>query len=107
MAFAHLLEEHDLGGLDRGGGLQLAPVLARIDPLSDQAPVLGVQLAGAFERNILDRPYANPPLLAGDRVTAGPRLGGRVADLDVEPMLIVVLARTERLGLAGAGLLNL
>ena len=31
-ALAHLLEGHDLGGLDRGCGLQLASVLARIIP---------------------------------------------------------------------------
>jgi hypothetical protein len=35
----------------------------------DRTAVLRVQLAGALERNILEGAYANPALLAGDRVT--------------------------------------
>jgi hypothetical protein len=66
-----------------------------------------VQLAGALEGNILDGAYADPPLLAGDRVTAGPRLGGRIADSKLEAVLIVVLAWSERLGPSRACLLYL
>ena len=66
----HLLEGHELGGLNRGSGLQLAAVLARVDPFGDQAAVVSVQLAGALEGNIFDRSNAAPLFLPGDRVTA-------------------------------------
>jgi hypothetical protein len=69
-----LLERHDLGGLDHGSSLQLPAVFAQIDPFGDQPPVLRVQLAGALERDVLDRPDTDPPFLAGDRVAARPRL---------------------------------
>src|SRR5262245_20247810 len=106
-ASAHLFEGHDLGRRDRCGGLQLPPVFARIDALGDYLAVLDVHFSGPLERDVLGRPYANPPLLAGDRVTARPRLRFCAADFDVEAMLIVVLAGTERPGISGAGLFHL
>jgi hypothetical protein len=106
-ALAHLLGGHDFGGLDRGRGFQLATAFAQIDPYGDQAAVLGMQIAGELERNILDRAYADPDLLAVDVIAAGPRLRGRLSHLHVEPVTIVVLPGAERLWLAGAGPLYL
>ena len=85
----------------------MTPMFAWVDAFGDQAAIFCMQLASAHEKNIPDGAYADPPFLAGDRVTAGPRLGGRVADFEVEPLPVVVSACLERPGLAGACLLDL
>ena len=62
---------------------------------------------GVLEGNILSRAYANPARLALNRVTACVGFRRRAPDFEVETVTIVVLPGVERLGLAGAGLLNL
>jgi hypothetical protein len=48
------LPSHELGGFDRGSGLQLPTVFAWIDPLGEQSTVLCIQLAGALEMSLTE-----------------------------------------------------